>query len=262
MNPLVSPQRTAKEQFDRQAAHYNAQWNRWTEESLDWLLAHAECRNTDIVLDVATGTGFTALAFAPRVRSVTGLDVSVRMLEQARQRAEAQGITNFDWIEGAAEAMPFAEARFDLVTCRIAPHHFLSIPQFLSETRRVLKSGGRLLLADTSVPVNPIAAAWQNEVEALRDPSHVRNHTCAEWQRYVEQAGLVIEAIDDTQGGVPITLNDWLIKAGCTPEQAESVRRRFATAPNEAIEAFHIERRADGDTGFVWQRVVLKAIKR
>lgn len=253
------PARSAREQFDRQAEHYDAQWNAWSEESLRWLLTHGRPQPTDVALDVATGAGFTALAFAPYVRSMTGLDVSTGMLAQARQRAAEQGITNATFLEGAAESLPFPDAHFDLVTCRMAPHHFLDIAQFAREVARVLKPGGRFLLADTTTPDDaPELEAWQNGVEALRDPSHVRNYTPRAWRALLENAGLNVEQIDTT-GGIPITLNDWIVKAGCTPEQSAAVRAQFETAPPAAVAAFQIERLPEGDIGFVWQRVVLKA---
>jgi ubiquinone/menaquinone biosynthesis C-methylase UbiE len=261
MTEMNAPQRTAKEQFDRQAEHYNAQWSQWTEESLAWLLAHAHCRPTDTALDVATGTGFTALGFAPHVGWVTGLDVSSGMLDQARQHAAERGITNVTFVEGAAEALSFPDASFDLVTCRIAPHHFLSVPQFLQETRRVLRRGGRLALADTAVPADLEAATWQNAVETLRDPSHVRNYTQSEWERFVTEAGLTLDTIEDAPGTIPITLNDWMVKAGCTPDQSDAVRQAFALAPPSAIRAFQIEPRPDGDIYFVWQRLAFIAYK-
>ncbi len=165
-NTTEMPARSAKDQFDRQAAHYNAQWNTWTENTLRWMLDHAACRPDDTVLDVATGTGFTALAFAPHVASVVGLDVSEGMLRQAQAYQQAQGIGNVSWQEGAAEALPFADTAFSLVTCRVAPHHFLSIPQFLSEVRRVLQPGGRFVLADTCVPDNDTEAGTNGNAEA------------------------------------------------------------------------------------------------
>ena len=256
-----TPTRTAREQFDRQATHYNAQWNQWSEETLCWLLEHSDARPTDTLLDVATGTGFTALAFAPHVASVVGLDVSTGMLAQARLRAEEQGIVNAMFVEGSAESIPYPDAAFDLVTCRIAPHHFLSVPQFLSETARVLKPGGRLLLGDTTVPDdNYEAAVWQNSVETLRDPSHVRNYTPSEWCGFVDDAGLTVTD-HDASGGIGITLADWMIKGGCTPEQSDAVRAQFTGAPASVAAAYQIETLADGDIRFVWQRVVLKAVK-
>lgn len=260
MENINTPQRSAKEQFDRQAEHYNAQWNTWSEESLRWLLENAAPQPTDRVLDIATGTGFTALAFAPYVAEVIGLDVSTGMLEQARKHAAEQGVTNTDFQEGPAERLPFPDASFDLVICRIAPHHFLSITKFVHEVARVLKPGGRFLVADTSVPDNdPEADHWQNTVEAIRDPSHVRNYTPSEWQTFVADAGLTIEATNDS-GGIPITLNDWLLKAGCTPEQVDTVHLEFAAATPAIVETYQI-RFLSNDIAFVWRRFAFKATK-
>ncbi len=261
MDTPNTPQRTAKEQFDRQAKHYDAQWGRWTEESLAWMLEHAGCTPTDDVLDVATGTGFTALGFAPYIHWVTGLDVSPGMLAQARQRTAEQNIANVTFVEGAAEALPFPDAHFDLVTCRIAPHHFLSVPGFLAEVRRVLRAGGRLALADTSVPDDAEAADWQNAVEAMRDLSHVRNYNRSEWERFVAEAGLAMEALEELPGSILITLNDWLVKAGCTGEQVQQVKQAFIHAPAAARVAYRIEPLSDGDYGFCWHRIAFVARK-
>ena len=256
----IQPTRTAKEQFDKQATEYNAQWNMWSEEALNAMLTSARPQPTDTVLDVATGTGFTALAFAPHVQSVVGLDVSPGMLRQAQQYAAERGITNAVFQEGAAEALPFAGAAFDLVTCRIAPHHFLSVPKFLEEIVRVLKPGGSVVLADTTVPDDqPEAAVWQNRVEAKRDPSHVQNYTPGEWRSMAEAAGLTVTECRTDGGGITIPLSDWLRKAGCTPEQSADVRQRFRDAPDEAREAFQIVVTAGGETVFTWPRVLLRA---
>ncbi|GAA3949385.1 class I SAM-dependent methyltransferase [Hymenobacter algoricola] len=253
---------TAKEQFDRQASHYNAQWNAWTESSLQWLLTHAAAQPADDVLDVATGTGFTALAFAPLVRTVVGLDVSTGMLARARQHQAALGLTNVSWQEGAAEALPFAAGTFSLVSCRIAPHHFESVPQFLAEVTRVLRPGGRFVLADTTVPDHdPATADWQNGVEALRDPSHRRNLAPRQWRQALTTAGLTVAALDVPGGEVPMQLHDWLEKAGTAPEPAAAVRAAFAQAPAAARAAFQIQALPADDYTFIWQRLVALATR-
>jgi ubiquinone/menaquinone biosynthesis C-methylase UbiE len=256
------PKRSSQEQFDRQAPKYDATWSSWSDETLQWMLEHAALRPSDVVLDVATGNGFTALAFAPHVSHVTGLDVSPGMLAQARTRASEASLGNMSFVEGSAESMPFEDGSFDIVTCRIAPHHFLSLPAFLSESARVLRPGGRLIVGDTSVPDDmPEADAWQNGVEALRDPSHVRNYTPSEWRGMVTEAGFEIDTLTDEGGGVSVPFAFWIDRAGCGPELAEAVRREFETAPAAVAEVFKIGG-VDGsvsDISFVWRRVVLAA---
>jgi ubiquinone/menaquinone biosynthesis C-methylase UbiE len=246
---------TSREQFDRQAAHYDEQWATWNRASLEWMLERAAATPDWHVLDVATGSGYTAAGFAPLVREVVGIDVSPGMLEQAR----AKGLPNARFEEGSAESIPFPAASFDLVTCRIAPHHFASVPAFLSESRRVLKPGGLLLIADTTVPDDaPDVDAWQNQVERLRDPSHQRNHTPAAWRSMVESAGFAVEELALRGSPVNMTLEDWLTKAGCKGKPAEQVRELFRTAPASAQAAFRIEPRGT-DFGFAWLRVVIAA---
>jgi ubiquinone/menaquinone biosynthesis C-methylase UbiE len=254
--------RTSAEQFDQQAAHYNAQWNKWSEASLNWLVDHAECRGDERVLDVATGTGFTALAFAARVGEVVGLDVSEGMLAQARSNAAAEGHSNVAFEKGAAEALPFPDAAFDRVTCRVAPHHFLSIEKFCAESYRVLKPGGKLLIADTGVPdAAPDVDAWQNRVEALRDTSHVRNYSLSEWRALVKAAGFELEQSAQLEEEAQVSMEDWMKKSGCEGEAAAQVRKMFEEAPPGARRAFHLEPWEGGDVGFRWLRVVLAARK-
>ena len=254
--------RTSAEQFDQQASHYNAQWNKWSEASLNWLLDHAQSGQEDRVLDVATGTGFTALAFASRVKEVIGLDVSEGMLAQARANALKEGLSNVTFEKGPAEALPFPDACFDRVTCRVAPHHFLSVERFCAEAFRVLKPGGKLLIADTGVPDNlPQVDAWQNRVEALRDTSHVRNYSLSEWRSLVTTAGFQVEESAELEEEAQMSLEDWMKKSGCVEEAAAEVRKMFAEAPAEAKRVFHIQAKPDGDVGFRWLRVVLSARK-
>lgn len=249
---------SARDQFNRQAAHYNQQWNEWNRENLRWLLARAEPGAR--VLDVATGSGFTAIAFADTAREVVGVDVSQGMLAQARNNSA--GRNNVSFQEAPAERLPFPDSSFDVVTCRVAAHHFPSVPAFAGEAYRVLAPGGKLLIADTCVPDDaPDLDAWQNEVELVRDPSHVRNYSPREWRSFLESAGFTVEEMTDQDGSVPITFDDWLKKAGCAGERAERARHLFTSAPPAARRIFHIQTLESGDLAFAWTRVLIAARK-
>ncbi|MEZ5843284.1 MAG: methyltransferase domain-containing protein [Hyphomicrobiaceae bacterium] len=154
-------------------------------------------------LDVATAAGHTALAFAPSVAHVVASDLTDEMLVQASKLAAERGVTNFETAKADAEALPFADKSFDLVSCRIAPHHFPDIPRFVAEVWRVLKPGGTFALVDNVSPDDETtpgfpaadlaeAAATYNEFEKIRDPSHGRALTVSEWKRVVSGQGFAI----------------------------------------------------------------------
>lgn len=254
---------TAKEQFDRQASQYNERWASWSDETLRRMLELADPQPAWRVLDVATGTGFTALAFAPNVASVVGADIAPGMLAEAAKRAGAQDIENVSWVETPAESLPFADGSFDLVTARIAPHHFTDVAAFLRETYRVLVPGGLFVLGDTSVPDDDAEAAeWQNRVEWARDNSHVRNRSPHEWTSLCESAGFTISDVEYREAAIEIPVSAWLETGGCTGERAEEVRRLFAEAPASAREHFRIVTDpATGESRFSWARVILRAAR-
>ena len=107
----------------------------------------------------------------------------------------------------------------------------------------------------------PEVGAWQNRVELLRDPSHMRNYTPSEWTRFLSGAGFVVDEIGLAQENKPITLRAWIEKGGCNGEAAAEVRRSFAEAPEAVRQTFAISPLPDGDTAFRWSRVVLSATK-
>jgi ubiquinone/menaquinone biosynthesis C-methylase UbiE len=156
-----------------------------------------------VALDVATGAGHTAAIFAPHVAKVVASDLTPEMLEQAKKLADEKALANMETAIADAEALPFPDKSFDLVTCRIAPHHFPSIAQFLAEVHRVLKPGGTFALVDNVAPDSETtpgfsadelkaAGAAYNAFEKLRDPSHGRALDTAEWLALMAKAGLEI----------------------------------------------------------------------
>ena len=155
-------------------------------ETLGVLVDFAEPNGTEKVLDIATGTGFTAFAFAPKVAHVTATDLTSAMLDQAQALAHERGLRNIGFQVAPAEDLPFEVESFDLVTCRIAPHHFRDVPQFLSESYRVLRPGGLFCMVDSVCSESERLIEWQNRVEKLRDHSHVWGYPPAQWREMIE----------------------------------------------------------------------------
>ena len=180
-----------QEQFGKTAASYLTSTPHALGKSLERLVALTSPKNTWRALDVATGGGHVAYAFAPHVERVWATDITQEMLDMVKGEAQKRGLANVRTAYAKAEALPFEDASFDLVTCRIAPHHFNSIPEFLAEVRRVLKPGGLFAVVDNVVPAGAVGD-YVNAFERFRDPSHLRAWTMEEWRAALKAAGLTI----------------------------------------------------------------------
>jgi ubiquinone/menaquinone biosynthesis C-methylase UbiE len=121
-------------------------------------------------LDVGTGAGAFALALAPLVREVVGLDIVPELLVQARKRATE----NAEFVEGDAEKLPFPTDSFDVVCTARTLHHIERPEVVLSEMTRVLRPGGTMLVVDQLAPNDSLAAIELNQFEKARDPSTTR----------------------------------------------------------------------------------------
>ena len=141
-------------QFSRAADMY-AVSEHHTGSDLDTLIEFAEPVSGDVVLDVATGAGHVALALAPLVSSVVATDLATGMVDKARERGAEVGVLNLECRVADAERLPFDDEAFDLVTCRIAPHHFVDINAAIREAARVLRPGGRYVVVDSMSPDDP-----------------------------------------------------------------------------------------------------------
>ena len=180
-----------QEEFGKTAASYLTSKPHALGKSLERMVALTSPQKDWHVLDVATGGGHVAYAFAPHVARVWATDITQEMLDMVKTEARKRALPNVRAAYAKAEAMPFEDASLDLVTCRIAPHHFESIPDFLGEVRRMLKPDGLFALVDNVVPEGSVGD-YVNAFERFRDPSHLRAWTMQEWRDALKAAGLSI----------------------------------------------------------------------
>jgi len=192
-------QATVQAQFGRAATAYVHSRGHAEGDDLERIVELARATPDDAVLDIATGGGHTALAFAPHVREVVATDLTAQMLAAAEAFVRGQGVSNVRFEHADAEALPFADASFDIVTTRIAPHHFPNPQQYVREVARVLRPGGRFVLDDNMAPDDAELSAFMNRFEQWRDPSHVRAHSVGEWRTWIEAIGMRLEHADPLQ---------------------------------------------------------------
>jgi len=181
-------------------------------------------QSTARVLDVATGTGHTAFAFAPHVREVIATDVTPEMLREGGRLKDEGGIINVEFQLADAHDLPFDDESFDVVTCRRAAHHFVDIRRALREMRRVLRPGGRLVIDDRSVPADDFIDATLNRLDWLHDHSHVRQYRPSEWESMMQEAGCRIEVVETYTKHRPLSA----FTNGVEPESAAEIERIIA----------------------------------
>ena len=213
-----------RESFTTQAQAFAS--NPWVsdEQRIKRLVTAARLTGTERVLDIATGPGYIAEAFANEAREVVGMDLTAAMLAIARERTNGRGIKNISFRTGDAQSLPFDEYQFDVVVCRLALHHVQKPSQVLREMSRVCRQEGTVLVEDIYASEHPSRAAYQDRWEILRDPSHVRALPLSELLHLFRDAGLETEMVmtaDDLRPEV----ERWLATTKVPPDTAVEVRR-------------------------------------
>jgi ubiquinone/menaquinone biosynthesis C-methylase UbiE len=213
-----------RESFTTQAKAFAA--NPWVtdEDRIRRLVAAARLTGTERVLDIATGPGYIAEAFAGAAREVVGVDLTDAMLAIGKQRTSENGVSNVSFRAADAQNLPFENGAFDIVVCRLALHHLLKPLQVLLEMARVCRIGGVVLVEDIYASEHPERAAYQDRWETLRDPSHVRTLALSELLQLFRDVGLETDSVltaDDLNPEV----ERWLETTKTPPERAGEIRR-------------------------------------
>jgi len=239
--PLSEKERT-RAQFGRVASKYRCSADHTDVEDLDLLFTGLALDPEHRVLDVATGGGHTAVALAGRSGRVVASDLTPQMLREASKLAAEAGAGNVVFSAADAEMLPFRDAAFDRVTCRIAPHHFPDVRAALAEMARVTRPGGRVGIIDSVVPSEPSLDAFLNGVERVRDPSHVRSYRVEEWLEFLAGAGLLLQQAASMWK--THAFPEWVARTGRSKAVQWEVETIFLSAFPIARETFRIH--ADG----------------
>ncbi len=232
-----------QQQFGAHASEYATSAVHAQGESLARLVELTQPQRDWLVLDVSTGAGHTALAFAPRVARVIASDLTPQMLDAARQLASERGITNIEFKPADALALPFDDHAFDLVTNRLALHHYSDARKAVVEMARVCKPGGIVALVDNVVPPDKVTAGAINHFEKLRDPSHNWAYPIVRLEAYFGDAKLRIEHSESFKK--EMEFESWADRMGASAETKVKLRTLLLDASDAMREFF--APRVEGD---------------
>jgi ubiquinone/menaquinone biosynthesis C-methylase UbiE len=221
---VPSHNEVVRESFTTQAKAFAS--NPWVtnEERIRRLVASAQLKGHESVLDIATGPGYIAEAFARGAREVIGVDLTAAMLAIGEERTRQNGLANVSFRIGDAQNLPFERESFDVVVCRLALHHMQEPGRVVSEMSRVCKVGGTVLVEDIFASEHRERAEYQDRWEKLRDPSHVHVLPLSEHLRLFRDAALETDSVKTFADLCP-EVERWLATTKAPPERAEEVRR-------------------------------------
>lgn len=230
--------RSAIEQFGPVAAQYAAFGYHASGPDLAPMLEAGRLEGHERVLDIGSGPGHTALLFATRAREVVASDPTDAMLEQGQRLAKERGLTNLTFELTAAERLPFPDDSFDRVTSRQSAHHYADVPAVLAEVARVLRPNGSFVLIDTFSPEDDEFDGFLNQIELLRDSSHVRDYRVSEWRSMFEKCGF---ELDDLQAwDIPLEFENWVERSRTPAFEVSRLREALGGASDRVRERFHV----------------------
>lgn len=244
----------AQSQFGEMSAAYVTSAVHASGADLETIAARALVAAPRHAIDLGAGGGHVAYAMAPHAGRVTASDLSPQMLEQVAAEAARRGLANIGVEAAPAEALPFADGAFDFLACRFSTHHWRDAEAGLREARRVLKPGSPAIFVDVVAPGDASADTHLQAVELLRDVSHVRDYTAAQWIGMLDRAGFTAREV--RTGRLRMDFATWTARMRTPPERVAAIRALQAVAPAEVAAWFGIE--ADGS--FTIDTVMIEAV--
>jgi SAM-dependent methyltransferase len=243
----MSQQEYAAAQYAPRAADYVTSAVHASGPDLLQIAALLDGKIDAVALDLGCGGGHVSFTAAPHVARVVAVDVTAEMLAQVAEQAAARGLQNIETRQAAAEELPFADASFDVVLCRFTAHHWHNLEAGLREARRVLKPGGLAVFIDTVAPAGRVLDTHLQAMELLRDTSHVRNYSVAEWVAALAQAGFSLR--DFTLRTLRMEFAVWVARTKTPPAMQAAIRHLQLGAPEGVKTHFAIGEDGSFDIG-------------
>ena len=228
----------AAAQYGARARDYVTSVVHSTGDDLDQIEALVRGHDTARVLDLGCGGGHVSYRAAPHVTAVVACDVTAPMLEAVTATAAERGLSNISVQLAPAEHLPFADASFDIVLCRFTAHHWHDMEAGLREAHRVLKPGGQAVFIDVIAPADRVLDTHLQAVEVLRDASHVRDYSMAEFTAALSRVRFAIA--DVTVRKLHMDFPVWTARTRTPSLHVDAIRSLQETAPPAVRDHFAI----------------------
>jgi len=228
-----------EDQFGSRAVAYVQSAVHSQGEDLDALEAIAEAMQPKRAVDLGSGGGHVAYRLSTHAGHVTAVDLSKAMLDAVNATAEQRGLKNIGTCVASVEKTPFDDASFDMLGSRFSAHHWLDFDAGLREARRILKPGATAVFIDVVSPGYAVFDTHLQAMELLRDPSHVRDYTEAEWTSSLTRAGFRLKSTHMRR--LRINYASWVERMKTPQAHQTAIRSLQQQASSETIKYFEIE---------------------
>jgi ubiquinone/menaquinone biosynthesis C-methylase UbiE len=248
-----------REEFTRQANEYAAAPVIRDLDHIEKLIAVVAPSRDARVLEIATGPGHVAMAFAKVVREVIGVDLTEAPLKIAERMRVERGLSNVSFKVADVEArLPFDDNQFDVVVCRFAVHHFENPAIVFAEMARVCRIDGTVAVEDLLSSEHPGRAEYYNRFERLRDTSHTRALPLSELVKTLASAGLEIMRFESSALKNPV--DRWFFSGHTRPDREAEARAMIERDVSEDLSGAR-PIRVDGELFFTHRLAIVTARK-
>jgi SAM-dependent methyltransferase len=232
-----------RHEFTHQASSFGNSPAMTSAETLGALIELVPEDPAAVWLEMACGPGLISRAMSPKVGSVVGVDLTEAMLREAERSAREEGIENLRFVLGDATLVDFEDASFDGAITRFSFHHIPAPIRVFREMARVVRPGGYVVIGDQITDDDPGGAAWHQEIERLRDPTHWASQRLSVLREMGGAIGLQLE--EERLIPIDIDFDEWLGRGSGGPSAASLIDQLLSERPQGA-ESFQVVDRGEG----------------
>lgn len=243
----------ARQQFGQHAEEYRKSRTHSDPAILDHIIELISLNGEEDGLDVGCGGGHMATTLAKSIRKLVAADITPEMLVQTNKLAEEKGLQNLRFCLADALNLPFQSNAFNMVSCRIVLHHVYNADRAVTEMGRVLKKGGKLFIQDILGLDDPQARNYMDEIERLRDPSHIKNYSMEEWKKFFIRGGLKVIHSEVVSG--VYEFREWSSRSGTPVDNVEKIKMMLHNMPE--LVAKHLKTLYSGGKWSIQMRYIL-----